>query len=98
MISIIGNGKMALAIAKGLKNNIEVVGRDEEKLKKFSEITGAKYYLLNDFDITNKTIILATKPYSLESLNLKGKAKEVISIMAGKKNRRDKKIYRSRSL
>jgi len=85
MITIIGNGKMALAIAKGLKENIEVVGRDEEKLKKFSEITGANYYLLNNFDITNKTIILATKPYALESLNLKGKAKEVISIMAGKK-------------
>ena len=85
MITIIGNGKMALAIAKGLKKNIEVVGRDEKKLKKFSEITGAKYYLLNKFDITNKTIILATKPYAIESLNLKGKAKEVISIMAGKK-------------
>ena len=85
MITIIGNGKMALAIAKGLKENIEVVGRDEEKLKKFSEMTGAKYYLLNQFDITNKTIISATKPYALESLNLKGKAKEVISIMAGKK-------------
>jgi len=85
MITIIGNGKMALAIAKGLKKNIEVIGRDEKKLKKFSEITGAKYYLLNKFDITNKTIILATKPYALESLNLKGKAKEVISIMAGKK-------------
>ena len=85
MITIIGNGKMALAIAKGLKENIEIVGRDEKKLKKFSEITGSKYYLLNNFDITNKTIILATKPYALESLNLKGKAKEVISIMAGKK-------------
>jgi len=85
MITIIGNGKMALAIARGLKNDVEVVGRDEEKLKKFSKITGVKYYLLNNFDITNKTIILATKPYALESLNLKGKAKEVISIMAGKK-------------
>ena len=85
MVTIIGNGKMALAIAKGLKENIEVVGRDENKLKKFSEITGAKYYLLNDFDITNKTVILATKPYALENLNLKGKAKEIISIMAGKK-------------
>jgi pyrroline-5-carboxylate reductase len=85
MITIIGNGKMALAIAKGLKENIEVVGRDEKKLKQFSELTGAKYYLLENFDITNKTIILSTKPYALESLNLKGKAKEVISIMAGKK-------------
>ena len=84
MITIIGNGKMALAIAKGLKTDIEVVGRDETKLKEFSNLTGAKYYLLNDFDITNKTIILATKPYALELLSLKGKAKEIISIMAGK--------------
>jgi len=95
MITIIGNGKMALAIAKGLKENIEVVGRDEEKLKKFSKITGAKYYLLNNFDITNKIIILATKPYALESLNLKGKAKEVISIMAGKKIEEIKKYIDS---
>ena len=85
MITIIGNGKMALAIAKGLKDNIEVVGRDETKLKEFSKLTGAKYYLLENFNITNKTIVLATKPYALESLNLQGKAKEVISIMAGKK-------------
>jgi pyrroline-5-carboxylate reductase len=86
MIVIVGNGKMALAIAKGLNEECEVVGRDEEKLKQFCTLSGAKkYYLLNNFDITNKTIILATKPYSLESLNLKGTAKEVISIMAGKK-------------
>jgi pyrroline-5-carboxylate reductase len=83
---IIGNGKMALAIAKGLKGKVEVVGRDEKKLQKFCEESGVKkFHLLNKFDITDKTIILAVKPYALESLNLKGKAKEVISIMAGKK-------------
>jgi len=86
MITIIGNGKMALAIAKGLNGECEVVGRDEAKLQKFCQESGVKkYYLLNNFDITNKTIILATKPYTLELLELKGKAKEVISIMAGKK-------------
>jgi pyrroline-5-carboxylate reductase len=86
MITIIGNGKMALAIAKGLNGEVEVVGRDEKKLTEFCKKSGAKkYYLLNKFDITNKTIILATKPYALESLSLKGTAKEVISIMAGKK-------------
>jgi len=86
MITIIGNGKMALAIAKGLKGEVEVVGRDTSKLKKFCEISGCKkYYLLDEFDITNKTIILAVKPYALDKLNLKGEAKEVISIMAGKK-------------
>jgi len=83
---IIGNGKMALAIAKGLKGKVEVVGRDEKKLQKFCEESGVKkFHLLSNFDITDKTIILAVKPYALENLNLKGKAKEVISIMAGKK-------------
>ena len=86
MISIVGNGKMALAIAKGLKDEeIEVVGRNEEKLKKFSELTGAKYTLLKDFDMSDKVVIIATKPYALEHLHLKGCAKEIISIMAGKK-------------
>ena len=98
MITIIGNGKMALSIAKGLKNeNVEVVGRDEKKLQNFCKESGVKKYsLLKDFDITNKTIILATKPYALESLNLKGKAKEVISIMAGKKIETIKKHINSK--
>ena len=36
-ITFIGNGNMALSIAKGLKDNykIEVVGRSLEKLNKF---------------------------------------------------------------
>jgi pyrroline-5-carboxylate reductase len=96
MITIIGNGKMALAIAKGL-DNIEVVGRNEEKLKEFSKLTNAKYHLLSDFDITNKTVILATKPYALDSLNLKGEAKEIISIMAGKKIDELKKHIKAKS-
>jgi len=97
MITIIGNGKMALAIAKGLKGNVEVVGRNEEKLKNFCIESGAKkYYLLNEFDITGKTIILATKPYALETLNLKGEAKEVISIMAGKKIDEIKKFIKAK--
>jgi len=98
MITIIGNGKMALAIAKGLKGKVEVVGRDEEKLKKFCKESGAKkYYLLNNFDINGKTIILAIKPYALETLNLKGEAKEVISIMAGKKIDEIKKFIKAKT-
>ncbi|NPA55693.1 MAG: pyrroline-5-carboxylate reductase [Epsilonproteobacteria bacterium] len=86
MISIIGNGKMALAIAKGLRDEeIEVVGRNEEKLKNFSKMTSAKYTLLEEFDCQDKTIILAIKPYALEELHFTSTAKEVISIMAGKK-------------
>jgi len=97
MITIIGNGKMALSIAKGLKGECEVVGRDERKLKRFCQETGVKnYYLLNNFDITGKTIILATKPYSLDTLNLKGEADEVISIMAGKKIEEIKKEIKAK--
>ena len=86
MITILGNGKMALAIAKGLNGECEVVGRDEEKLKQFCRESGVKkYHLLNNFNISNRIIILAVKPYVLDILNLEGEADEVISIMAGKK-------------
>jgi len=96
MVTIIGNGKMALAIAKGLKGECEVVGRDEEKLKNFCKESGVKnYYLIKNFNITGKTIILATKPYTLEVLNLQGKADEVISIMAGKKIEELKKYIKA---
>ena len=98
MVVIIGNGKMALAIAKGLNGECEVVGRNEAKLQKFQkEAKIKKYHLIDNFDITDKTIILATKPYSLESLNLKGTAKEVISIMAGKKIDEIKKYIKAKN-
>ena len=98
MVVIIGNGKMALAIAKGLNGECEVVGRNEVKLQKFQkEAKIKKYHLIDNFDITDKTIILATKPYSLESLNLKGTAKEVISIMAGKKIDEIKKYIKAKN-
>jgi len=98
MVVIIGNGKMALAIAKGLNGECEVVGRDEVKLQQFQkEAKIKKYHLIDNFDITDKTIILATKPYSLDSLNLKGKAKEVISIMAGKKIDEIKKYIKAKN-
>ena len=86
MIYIIGYGAMAKAIASGLDIPFSVVGRDEEKLKKFAKEFNCKYYLLDDFEIDNKIILLAVKPYALEevSLKLKGKAEVLISILAGK--------------
>ena len=87
-VSIIGYGEMAKAIAKGLKGNIEfeVVGRDEEKLRKFANEFECEYYLLDGFDITDKIILLAIKPYALQevSMRIKGKAEILISILAGK--------------
>ncbi|WP_347401022.1 NAD(P)-binding domain-containing protein [Candidatus Sulfurimonas marisnigri] len=43
-ITFIGNGNMALSIAKGLKENykIEVIGRNLEKLNKFEDELGVE--------------------------------------------------------
>jgi len=88
-ITFIGNGNMALSIAKGLKDNykIEVVGRDEKKLTKFENDLGVKVekYLFNDFDINDKTILLCVKPANVEEVGakLKGKAKVIYSVLAG---------------
>ena len=88
-ITFIGNGHMALSIAKGLKGkyHIEVVGREREKLDRFeSDLdTNIDKHLLNDFDITGKTIILCVKPANTESVGktLRGKARLLLSVLAG---------------
>jgi len=90
-ITFIGNGNMALAIAMGLKNNyqIEVVGRNTQKLDAFESALGLeiKKSPLKDFDITNKIIIFAVKPQNLEEVSkqLKGKALNLYSVLAGTK-------------
>ncbi|WP_072226062.1 pyrroline-5-carboxylate reductase [Campylobacter coli] len=82
---ILANGAMAQALAYGLKDsyNIYIVGRNLEKLQNL-EKEGFKTLLYKDFNIENKNIILAFKPYALESVaaNLKGKAKILISVLA----------------
>lgn len=88
-ITFIGNGNMALSIAKGLKGtyNIEVVGRDMKKLDAFEKALGLKIdkYLLDDFDITGKTILFCVKPANVEEVaaKLRGKARVVFSVLAG---------------
>ena len=80
---------MGLSIAKGLKgtHNIEVVGRNMKKLDAFEKALDLKIdkYLLDDFDITDKTILLCVKPANVEEVaaKLKGKAKVVFSVLAG---------------
>ena len=87
-VSIIGYGAMARAIASGLKGEIEfeVVGRDEEKLKEFAKEFGCNYYLLDGYNIDDKIVLLTIKPYALQevSMRITGKAKVLISILAGK--------------
>jgi len=88
-ITFIGNGNMALSIAKGLhkKYNIEVVGRSQKKLDAFEERLGFKIdtYLLDDFDMTHKTILFCVKPANVEEVGkkLQGKADLLISVLAG---------------
>jgi pyrroline-5-carboxylate reductase len=86
MLYIIGYGEMAKAIAKGLKEKFAVVGRNEEKLKNFAKEFNCEYFLLDGFDISDKEIILAIKPYALQevSMRIKGIAKTIYSILAGK--------------
>ncbi|WP_321778684.1 pyrroline-5-carboxylate reductase [Sulfurimonas sp.] len=88
-ITFIGNGNMALSIAKGLKANyqIQVVGRSFEKLDKFEDKLGVKIQkaLLDDFDMNDKTILLCVKPANVEEIStrLKGKARVIFSVLAG---------------
>jgi len=88
-ITFIGNGNMALAIAKGLKDTyeLEVVGRDSKHLDDFENEVGKKLakHSLQDFDVSGKTIIFAVKPQNLAEVSkqLKGKAQALYSILAG---------------
>jgi len=89
LITFLGNGNMALSIAHGLKDNyeIEVVGRDTKKLNIFEEKLGVKIKksLFNDFDVTQKTVLLCVKPVNVESVGslLQGEAQLFISVLAG---------------
>jgi pyrroline-5-carboxylate reductase len=88
-ITFIGNGNMALSIAKGLKDKykIEVVGRDLEKLDNFEKALGVNIekYLLNGFDTTGKSILFCVKPANVEEVSkvIKGSARVIFSVLAG---------------
>ena len=91
-ISIIGYGSMAKAILYGIKSggfkmeDVEIVGRDETKMKELSKLMGCKYAFIEGYNIENKIVILAVKPYALQevSMRIKGEAEVLISILAGK--------------
>ncbi|MFA6137150.1 MAG: pyrroline-5-carboxylate reductase [Sulfurimonas sp.] len=88
-ITFIGNGNMALSIAKGLKEKykIEIVGREIKKLEQFEKEIGVSIekHLLNGFDTTDKTVILCVKPANVEEISekIKGKARVLFSVLAG---------------
>ncbi len=103
-ITFIGNGNMGLSIAKGLKGkyNIEVVGRDMNKLDSFEESLGTKVdkHLLDNFDMTDKTVLLCVKPANVEELGkkLKGKARVLFSVLAGTSLDRLKKHFKTKAV
>ncbi len=103
-ITFIGNGNMGLSIAQGLKEkyNIEVVGRDMAKLDIFEKRLGVKIdkYLLDDFDVSNKTLLLCVKPANVEEVSkkLKGKAKVLISVLAGTSVEKLKKHFKPKAV
>lgn len=88
-ITFVGNGKMALALAKGLceTHAIEVIGRSMAAMEKFEQTLNIplKKTLYADADITNKTVILCVKPSNLSEVApyLKGNAHVLYSVLAG---------------
>jgi pyrroline-5-carboxylate reductase len=103
-ITLIGNGNMALSIAKGLqgKYNIEVVGRDMSKLDAFEHALGhhIEKALLDEFDIDGKTLLLCIKPANIEEVGnkLQGKASLLISILAGTSVNKLKKVFKAKAV
>jgi len=102
-ITFIGNGNMGLSIAKGLKGkyHIEIVGRNMDNLNRFEKDLGTKInkFLLKDFDMTNKTIILCVKPSNVEEVSklLHGKPELLISVLAGVTIKILKKYFKSKA-
>lgn len=88
-ITFIGNGKMALALAKGLCKTyrIEVIGRSHETMERFEAALGVPVAktLYGEADINGKKIILCVKPANLSEISplLTGKADELYSVLAG---------------
>jgi pyrroline-5-carboxylate reductase len=90
-LTLIGNGIMAQSLARGLIKNheLEIIGRDLEKLKAIQEkMPQIKIKELEDHEnITDKNVIFCVKPYALQSVSarLTGNANLLLSILAGTK-------------
>ena len=92
-LSIIGYGKMAKAIAVALNGRfaLEIIGRNAEKMERFvreNALQNASVICVDSLksgaiDLSGKSVILAIKPYALDSFAYTGKAHAIYSIMAG---------------
>jgi len=103
-ITFIGNGNMGLSIAKGLKGkyHIEVVGRNMENLDTFEKNLGTKVdkFLMDDFDVSHKTVLLCVKPANVAEVSkkLQGKADLLISVLAGVPVKTLKKYFKPKAV
>jgi pyrroline-5-carboxylate reductase len=81
-LTIVGAGAMAMAMAKGLESRyeLEFVVRDISKVDNNYSV-----FNINGFDISDKNIILAIKPYALKGISSKlvGEADTIYSLLAG---------------
>lgn len=89
-ITLIGGGKMALAIANGLKDDykIELISRSSKSLDDFETSLGVviKKSLYPEANIDNKTIILCVKPQNLSEIShhfKNQKSYALYSVLAG---------------
>lgn len=88
-LTLIGNGFMAQALARGLINNfeVEIIGRDEKKLNEIKQKNpNIDVKVMGDTEnITDKNIIFCVKPYALQSVaaRLEGQSNIIFSILAG---------------
>ena len=90
-ITILGNGNMAFAIARGLKDSfeLEIWGRNLDKLKSCREKLNSNVSIVEYGEekgrIDGQNIILAFKPQNIEEVgnSLIGKAQHIFSILAG---------------
>lgn len=82
---LVGYGKMAKALAQGLKDTykILVTGRNFTKIQDFCNVLGLTPLPLKDslLEITQTEVLLCVKPYALNSFRFKGRAKCVYSIL-----------------
>ncbi len=78
---------MATALASGLNERFELefVARNPNKLTTLEATFNAPIYPLEGFDISDKNLILAVKPYALKSVGkmLQGQANTLYSLLAG---------------
>lgn len=88
-ITILGYGKMAAALARGLAKNyaLEIAGRNGEKIQQFIAENGLENAepceICGDFEVGGKIVIFALKPHALGAFSFQGEAAAVFSVMAG---------------